>query len=128
MTEKEIDDVYYDRNLLACALVQATDAPSGWKPDSESPDEWAIVWVETPVGQVSWHVPAEMAWDLAAPQQDVAFDVYDRNEKNLRLIEWCLKGCPSKRHDYSGREPDDLIAEEAESILREALGDDYEGS
>lgn len=91
--EKDLDGVYEDRNLLACALAQATDAPSGWKPDEESPDEWAIVWIETPKGQVSWHVPQEMAAFYVSPLAHSEYDGYDRTEKNERLQEWCLVGC-----------------------------------
>jgi hypothetical protein len=90
---KEIDEVYEDRNLLACALAQATQAPSGWKPDPENPEDWAIVWIETPMGQVSWHVPREMAEELAPPKRDSKYDGYDRDVKNDRLTEWAYKGC-----------------------------------
>lgn len=93
MSDKEIDDIYRDRNLLACAFAQATNAPSGWKPDPESPEEWAIVWIETPTGQVSWHVPREMAESLAPPQRDSEYSGYDREEKNERLANWASKGC-----------------------------------
>lgn len=89
--EKPIDSVYRDRNLLACALAQATQAPSGWKPDPESPNEWAIVWIETPMGQVSWHVSREMAEALAPRQQDVEYDGYSREVKNDRLASWCRR-------------------------------------
>lgn len=91
--KKEMDEVYEDRNLLACALAQATHAPSGWKPDEESPDEWAIVWIETPAGQVSWHVPKDMAEQLGPPQLDVDYDGYDRDVKNDRLASWAKGGC-----------------------------------
>lgn len=91
--EKSADDVYEDRNLLACALAQATHAPSGWKPDPESTDEWAIVWIETPLGQISYHVPQEMAADLAPPQRDAEYDGYDRITKNGRVERWCQGGC-----------------------------------
>jgi len=92
--EKEIGEVYEDRNLLACALANATGAPAGWKPDSESPDEWAIVWIETPNGQVSWHVPRDMAENLAPPKQDSEYDGYDREVKNDRLAAWTERRCP----------------------------------
>jgi len=94
-SDKQIDEVYEDRNLLACALAQVTHAPSGWKPAPESPDEWAIVWIETPVGQVSWHVPREMAASLAGPKQDSEYDGYDREAKNDRLASWASRGCRS---------------------------------
>ena len=95
MTEKELDDVYEDRNLLACALAIATNAPSGWKPDPESPDDWAIVWIETPMGQVSWHVSRDMAERLAPPRRDSDYDGYDRETKNDRLATWAKGGCQS---------------------------------
>lgn len=94
-TEKEMDEVYEDRNLLACALAQATDAPSGWKPDEESPNEWAIVWIETPTGQVSWHVPRDMAEKLAPPKRDAEYDGYSRFVKNDRLARWAKERCRS---------------------------------
>lgn len=90
--QKDINEVYNDRNLLACALAQATGAPSGWKPDEES-DEWAIVWIETPTGQVSWHVPREMAEKLAPPKRNAEYDGYGREEKNDRLASWTKDGC-----------------------------------
>lgn len=90
---KEIDEVYEDRNLLACALATATKAPSGWKKDPENSDDWAIVWIETPIGQLSWHVPIEMAADLAPPRKPAEYDGYDRTEKNDRLASWTLRGC-----------------------------------
>ena len=93
MTEKDMDAVYEDRNLLACAVAQLAPI-SGWKEDPENPEEWAIVWVETSEGQVSWHVPKTLAADLAPPERDSGYDGYDRDEKNRRLTDWCLKGCP----------------------------------
>lgn len=89
---KEIDDVYENRNLLACALAQVTNAPSGWKPDPENPGEWAIVWIESPMGQVSWHVPRELAEKLAPPERDSEYDGYDRDVKNDRLASWMTEG------------------------------------
>ena len=93
MAEKELEDVYEDRNLLACAFAQATHAPSGWKPDPENPEEWAIVWIETPMGQVSWHVPREMAEKLAPAKRDSEYDGYDREIKNDRLASWADERC-----------------------------------
>lgn len=92
MTEKELDDVYEDRNLLACAIAQTTGAPTGWKPAPDADDDWAIIWIETPMGQVSWHVPREMAEDLGPPRRDSDYDGYDRQEKNERLAEWAADG------------------------------------
>lgn len=93
MSGKETEDVYRDRNLLACALAQATDAPSGWKPAPDNPENWGIVWIETPMGQVSWHVPREMAECLAPVRRYSDYDGYDRQTKNDRLASWCDEGC-----------------------------------
>ena len=92
--QKSLDQVYEDRNLLACALAQATHAPSGWKPAPDASDEWAIVYIETPVGQVSWHVPIDMARALAPkPMGRSEYDGHSREEKNERLADWAAKGC-----------------------------------
>jgi len=94
MTDEEaIDEVYRDRNLLACALAQATHAPSGWKPAPDAGDEWVIVWIETPMGQVSWHVPRDMAESLAPPRRDAEYSGYDRDQKNDVLASWADEGC-----------------------------------
>jgi len=90
--QKPIDDVYEDRNLLACALAQTTGAPSGWKPAPDADDDWAIIWIETPMGQVSWHVPREMAEGLGPPKRDSDYGGYGREEKNDRLAAWAKEG------------------------------------
>jgi|AntRauMinimDraft_4_1070384.scaffolds.fasta_scaffold00256_23 hypothetical protein len=90
---KELDKVYDDRNLLACALAEATHAPSGWKPTDDADNEWAIVWIETPIGQVSWHVPREMVDRLDLRKRDSTYDGYDRDIKNDRLASWTKQGC-----------------------------------
>lgn len=87
MSDKELDDVYYDRNLIAIVLAKETDYESGWKPDPESPDEWGIVCIETEYGQVSWHVPQIVIPDTL-PQKEFEYDGYDREEKNYRMLQW----------------------------------------
>ena len=91
---KPIENVYEDRNLLACALAESTNAPSGWKPDPESPATWAIVWIETPLGQVSWHVPRHLVERLSLRREDAGYNGYGREEKNDRLAAWTKRGCP----------------------------------
>ena len=93
MTEKDIDEVYRDRNLLACALAESTQI-GGWTPDDENGDEWAIVFVETPHGQLSWHVPREMAESLVLRADWYEHDGHDRRIKNDRLASWTEEGCP----------------------------------
>lgn len=92
---KQIDDVYRDRNLLACAIANMLDYPmAGWTPapDTDS-DGWAIVWAETPMGQVSWHVPRDLAESLVTRCDDYDYDGHDREEKNDRLASWAEEGC-----------------------------------
>jgi hypothetical protein len=93
--EKDIDAVYRDRNLLACALVEScgSGVMGGWSPDETVSDEWAIVWLETPMGQMSWHVPREMANSLVTRNDGYEYDGHDREIKNDRLASWAEEGC-----------------------------------
>jgi hypothetical protein len=92
--EKDIEQVYEDRNLLACALATTIGQPmAGWTPDERFPEQWAIVWAETPMGQLSWHVPREMAADLAPRNDDYEWDGHGREQKNDRLASWAAEGC-----------------------------------
>lgn len=93
ISKQELDEAYTDRNSLACALARSTDAESGWKPDPESPDDRAIVWIETPYGQISWHVPQGFAASSGLPLDESDYDGYDCNTKNTRLWKWVEKGC-----------------------------------
>lgn len=94
-TVKSIDDVYRDRNLLACALVESVGQGTmgGWTPAEEAPDDWAIVWVETPHGQLSWHVPRDMATSLVTRNDGYDYDGHSRTVKNDRLAGWVDEGC-----------------------------------
>ncbi|WP_066418952.1 hypothetical protein [Halorubrum aethiopicum] len=91
--EKTLNDVYHDRNLLACALAVATGAPSGWKPAPDAGDEWAIVWIETPMGQTSWHVLRDLAESIGPAKRDSEYDGYSREQKNDVLASWAEEGC-----------------------------------
>jgi len=86
--EKSIDEVYYDRNLLAAAFVDfyvgVSGASGGWWPDGE---EWAVVWCDLPTGQVGWHLPQEMVPSLLE-ERDPLYDGYTTTEKNERLARW----------------------------------------
>lgn len=94
--EKSIDEVFEDRNLLACAVVEAAPpGMGGWTPAPDADgDEWAIVWLETSSGQVSWHVQRSLAEDLTARNDDYDYDGHSRAAKNDRLTDWVLRGCP----------------------------------
>lgn len=94
--EKDLEAVYEDRNLLACAVAELLPAGlAGWTPAPDTDgDEWAIVWIETPSGQMSWHVPRELAERLVPRNDDYEWDGHDRDEKNDRLADWAEQGCP----------------------------------
>lgn len=92
MGEKGLDEVYEDRNLLACALAESTNL-GGWTPAEEDPGNWAIVFVETPHGQISWHVPRDLAEKLVSRDDGYEFDGHDREMKNDRLASWTEDGC-----------------------------------
>lgn len=86
---KEIDEVYHDRNLLACLLVQVSQRPSGYRVDPEN-DDWGIVWVYAPNGEISWHVPMDMIQTFDIRENEGLYDGYDREEKNERLLDWAI--------------------------------------
>jgi hypothetical protein len=59
---------YGPRNtMILSALGRATELgfKAGIKPDPENCcEDWVIVYIELPTGQVSWHLPAhEIHWD-----------------------------------------------------------------
>lgn len=91
--QKAIDEVYRDRNLLACAVAELAGI-GGWTPAEEDPEEWAIVFAETPMGQVSWHVPREMAESLVRRARSYEYDGHSRDVKNDRMASWVEEGCP----------------------------------
>lgn len=83
-----LDDAYFDRNLLALAfarLALAAGWPAGMK---ENPDDpaWPVLYVDTPHGQVSWHLPADEV-DLAVwPVYAGTWDGHDLHEKRRRIL------------------------------------------
>jgi len=97
--EKTAQEVYEDRNALALALAETArnlhlERPGSskfracWKPDEgddADADEWAIIYVWLPTGQVSWHVPRDLAEQSELPRKFAEWDGHDRAEKNRRL-------------------------------------------
>jgi len=98
--EKTKSDVYRERNLLAVAFIEAVtswnnlaDGPeplAGWWPDTDdvNGEEWAVVWVDLPEGQVGWHVPREMAEQCRLWKRDPVYDGYSTEEKNRRVARY----------------------------------------
>lgn len=55
------DTLYRERAGLAAYL--AAEYPSEWCEDPENGEDWKILYVHTPAGQMSWHI-ASIDWDL----------------------------------------------------------------
>lgn len=102
--EKTLGEVYEDRNALVLGLAAtihrfrrnlldqndgaALEFRACWQPDEgddADADEWAIVYCWLPTGQVSWHVPRDLAEQSDLPRKFVEWDGHDRAEKNRRL-------------------------------------------
>lgn len=99
--EKSVSEVYEDRNVLAFAFARSICTlgetlydlgvldecdvyDAGWYLH----DEWAVVFVELPEGQVSWHVRPEDVPEWLMEHDPSAFDGHTREEKNERLLEF----------------------------------------
>ncbi len=90
------DEVYVDRNLLALAFAKLAHEAGwkvGWSTDTETPD-WRLLYVETPAGQVSWHLPASMLEQTTLPTHSLPWDGHDVAEKRRRLGEWLKETFP----------------------------------
>lgn len=116
MTGKTEGELYEDRNALAvayCDLLRRhhhllaftgnpryADMRACWAlPDAEDADaeNWALLYGWIPEGQVSWHVPRELAESSNLPQKHAEWDGHDRPTKNKRLREFAGSA------DYSPR-------------------------
>jgi len=87
--EATIDEVYAERNILAVTLAAVADEESGWQPAPDAdPMEWGVVWIETPEGQVSWHVPRSLCESSPLPEQAYEYDGHDDELKETRLVMW----------------------------------------
>jgi hypothetical protein len=72
------DVAYFERNLLVAALTKLWPSHIWLNPDDE---EWPIIYIESPMGQLSWHVPkrelilfehlefGENTWDGHSPAE-----------------------------------------------------------
>lgn len=86
----DLDSVYRERNRLVAMLTRI--APRmGWgtwmRGDEDDPG-WAVVYIETEAGQMSWHVSAEEAVDLFSHvdyRDDIEWDGHTDDEKYRRL-------------------------------------------
>jgi hypothetical protein len=83
-SEEEIHVVYAERNAAALAFANAA-ALLGWPIGYGGDDpEWPVLFVETPHGQVSWHLKADEL-PTGFPPYGREWDGHDTTEKNRRL-------------------------------------------
>jgi hypothetical protein len=55
-----IGAVYEERNCLALAFARMARAAGwvvGWVDDDDAGRDWPVLMIDTPAGQVSWHLP-----------------------------------------------------------------------
>jgi hypothetical protein len=93
MSEKSIEDVYEDRNTLVEAFAHAAHS-LGFEACYYVHDEWAVIVVELPTGQVSWHVrpdPSNIPDWLPERDGEHVFDGHSRDEKNERLRQFARR-------------------------------------
>lgn len=91
LNAERLAEAYADRNLVVQAFGQAMEALGwrvAWGIDPSEPD-WPVLYIETPEGQVSWHVPkGERIYeprDRSGSRGPVKWDGHSNEEKAARL-------------------------------------------
>ncbi|MFU1780707.1 hypothetical protein ACM16X_04935 [Haloarcula japonica] len=87
--EKNVDEVYRDRNILAVAFLAEYAAAEGkervgWY--EHGGDGWAVIYADLNAGQVSWHIPADLVPDWVPHRHSGEYDGHSRRQKNARLM------------------------------------------
>jgi len=114
----KVDGVYSERNRLAAAFARMALAAGFKAGKGVDPDEtkWPVVYVETPSGQVSWHIASRDADILKGlPEYEGRWDGTWR----ARYADWCRWPRKARRAKARDKEFAELQAENAR--LREAL-------
>lgn len=90
--KKKIDSVYAERNRLAIAFARMALAAGFRAGKGVDPGKWPVVYVETPNGQVSWHIAESEAdaleclpeypgkWDGTYRAKDANWCVWDQED------------------------------------------------
>lgn len=84
----DCNDVYGERNKLVAFLSRCYPSFLAPAPDAEPGFEW-IVFIETPEGQLSWHLhDSELPWFEHCPRQKPGewWDGHTTDEKYGRLL------------------------------------------
>lgn len=86
-TQSRPDEAYFDRNQLALAYARLAQE-KGWTVglglDPDEPD-WPVLYIDTPEGQVSWHLPANEVNIEDWPGYEGQWDGHDLAVKRDRL-------------------------------------------
>ena len=82
-----LEEAYFDRNqvVLAFAKMCAENGLKvGW--NSEKQPDWPVLLIDLPTGQVSWHIPREMAepYEIFAVHP-MDWDGHDLQQKRERM-------------------------------------------
>lgn len=84
-----LDECYTDRNLLVMGfakLAHKNGWPIGYKEDQDtSINDFYVVFVDTPEGQVSWHVPRSLLEEFHITQYQKEWDGHGLREKQRRM-------------------------------------------
>lgn len=91
ITSSTLDDAYFDRNQAVMAfarLAMEKKWKTGIRVDPEEPD-WPILYVKTPQGQVSWHLPVSEIdlneWPVFGEEWD-GHSLEDKRQRMAQLL------------------------------------------
>ena len=82
--QSEPDEAYVDRNLAVQVLAILANQKGYQIGIRNREDDWPILYVELPTGQVSWHIPKDEIVALL-PDYPGEWDSHDLKEKRDRL-------------------------------------------
>lgn len=84
--EQLLDAAYRERAHLIALLTRLF--PSRWFADGEKDPEWPIIYIDTPAGQLSWHISRNdlhLFADTVPIAEANPWDGHDTTEKYRRL-------------------------------------------
>jgi len=94
-SKAKLDSVYSERNRLVIAFARMALAAGFRAGKGVDPGKWPVVYVETPNGQVSWHIAASEApaleglpeypgeWDGTYRARDASWCVWEQEDVTL---------------------------------------------
>ena len=83
--ESTPEDAYLDRNLAVQVIAVMANRLGYYMGIRNRNDEWPILYIDLPTGQVSWHLPSnELVGNF--PDYTGEWDGHDVMEKRRRII------------------------------------------